>query len=95
MHQIVLRPNHPDEVYMTGGMGLYRSMDGGENWTHLTERHGFRIGYPDKLIFAPARRPHDVYVRFDGQPGNLDRAAYGERDRACEPRPRRDLGLRT
>ena len=53
VHQIVLRPNHPDEAYMTGGMGLYRSMDGGENWTHLTERHGFRIGYPDKLIFAP------------------------------------------
>jgi photosystem II stability/assembly factor-like uncharacterized protein len=53
VHQCVLRPNHPDEVYMTTGMGLYRSVDGGDNWAHLTHRHEFRIGYPDKLIFSP------------------------------------------
>lgn len=53
VHQCVLRPNHPDEVYMTTGMGLYRSMDGGDNWAHLTHRREFRIGYPDKLIFSP------------------------------------------
>jgi photosystem II stability/assembly factor-like uncharacterized protein len=52
IHQCVLRPNHSDEIYMTGGMGLYRSRDGGESWTHLTDS-GFRIGYPDKLIFSP------------------------------------------
>ncbi len=53
VHQCVLRPNHPDEVYMTTGMGLYRSLDGGKNWDHVTSRHGFPIGYPDKLIFSP------------------------------------------
>jgi len=53
VHQIVLRPNHPDELYMTTGMGLYRSRDGGESWGHLTYRNTFRIGYPDKLIFSP------------------------------------------
>lgn len=53
VHQIVLRPNHPDELYMTTGMGLYRSTDGGESWGHLTYRNTFRIGYPDKLIFSP------------------------------------------
>ncbi|HEY3917245.1 MAG TPA: hypothetical protein VGL83_05610 [Stellaceae bacterium] len=53
VHQIVLRPNHPDELYMTTGMGLYRSTDGGETWGHLTYRNTFRIGYPDKLIFSP------------------------------------------
>lgn len=53
VHQCVLRPNHPDEVYMTTGMGLYRSVDGGDTWAHLTYRHQFRIGYPDKLIFSP------------------------------------------
>jgi photosystem II stability/assembly factor-like uncharacterized protein len=52
IHQCVLRPGHPDELYLTGGMGLYRSRDGGESWVHLTDR-GFRIGYPDKLIFSP------------------------------------------
>jgi photosystem II stability/assembly factor-like uncharacterized protein len=51
IHQCVLRPNHPDEVYFTSGMGLYRSRDGGETWTHLTERVS-RVGYPDKLIFS-------------------------------------------
>lgn len=53
VHQIVLRPNHPDELYMTTGMGLYCSKDGGESWEHLTYRNTFRIGYPDKLIFSP------------------------------------------
>lgn len=53
IHQCVLRPNHPDEVYMTSGMGLYRSEDGGDSWVHLTERVS-RLGYPDKLIFSPS-----------------------------------------
>jgi photosystem II stability/assembly factor-like uncharacterized protein len=53
VHQIVLRPNHPDEMYMTTGMGLYRTVNGGEDWTNLTQRDGFRIGYPDRVIFSP------------------------------------------
>lgn len=53
VHQIVLRPNHPDEIYMTTGMGLYRTVNGGEDWTNLTQRDGFRIGYPDRVIFSP------------------------------------------
>ena len=53
IHQIVLRPNHPDEVFLTSGNGLYRSRDGGENWEQLTQRGKFRLGYPDKLIFSP------------------------------------------
>jgi len=52
VHQVVLRPNHPDEVFMTTGMGLYYSANGGETWDHLTQRYD-RVGYPDKLIFAP------------------------------------------
>jgi photosystem II stability/assembly factor-like uncharacterized protein len=53
VHQIVLRPNHPDEIFMTTGMGLYRSVNAGEDWTNLTHRDGFRIGYPDRVIFSP------------------------------------------
>jgi photosystem II stability/assembly factor-like uncharacterized protein len=53
VHQIALRPNHPDEIYMTTGMGLYRSVNGGEDWVNLTQRDGFRIGYPDRVIFSP------------------------------------------
>lgn len=53
IHQIALRPNHPDELFMTTGMGLYRSADRGEHWTHLTRPHDFPVGYPDRLIFSP------------------------------------------
>jgi len=53
IHQVVLRPNHPDEIYMTTGMGLYRSVDRGAVWTHVTVNHDFPVGYPDRLIFSP------------------------------------------
>jgi len=53
VHQIFLRPSNPDEIFMTGGMGLYYSPDAGETWEHLTGRD-FRIGYPDQLVFSPA-----------------------------------------
>ena len=53
IHQIALRPNHPDELFMTTGMGLYHSVDRGETWSHLTRNFDFPVGYPDRLIFAP------------------------------------------
>ena len=52
IHQVLRRPNHPSEIFMSSGMGLYRSTDDGRTWDHLTGRD-FRIGYPDKLMFAP------------------------------------------
>lgn len=52
VHQILLRPSNQDEVFMTGGCGLYRSPDQGQSWEHLTDRN-FRIGYPDQLQFHP------------------------------------------
>ncbi len=52
VHQIVLRPTNPDEVYLTSGQGLYHSADGGRHWTRLTTRD-FRVGYPDQLLFSP------------------------------------------
>lgn len=52
IHQITLRPGNPDEVIITTGLGIYRSLNGGENWTQLTDGT-FRIGYPDQLLYAP------------------------------------------
>ncbi|HEY0583463.1 MAG TPA: glycosyl hydrolase [Chloroflexota bacterium] len=52
IHQVLLRPSNPDEVLMSGGIGLYYSPDGGQSWEHLTTDE-FRIGYPDQLIFSP------------------------------------------
>jgi photosystem II stability/assembly factor-like uncharacterized protein len=52
LHRLLLRPSNPDEMYFTGGAGLYYSADGGETWEHLTD-HRMRIGYPDGLLFSP------------------------------------------
>lgn len=52
IHQITVRPSNSDELYMTTGPGLYHSADCGETWEHLTGE-GFRLGYPDQLIFSP------------------------------------------
>ena len=54
IHQITIRPSNADELYMTTGPGLYDSADRGETWEHLTDSAGgFRLGYPDQLIYSP------------------------------------------
>lgn len=52
VHRLVIHPANPDCLYFTGGEGLYRSLDGGDTWQHLTSR-SMRIGYPDALHIAP------------------------------------------
>jgi photosystem II stability/assembly factor-like uncharacterized protein len=52
IHQVVLHPERPDEIFMTTGIGLYHSPDRGQTWRHLTDPD-FRIGYPDQLVFSP------------------------------------------
>src|SRR6185295_12257552 len=52
IHRIVAMPSDPDELFMTSGMGLYRSADAGEHWDKLTGLD-FRLGYPDHLVVSP------------------------------------------
>jgi photosystem II stability/assembly factor-like uncharacterized protein len=52
IHQIVVHPSNSAELYMTTGMGLYRSLDAGETWTLIVD-NSFRVGYPDHLIVSP------------------------------------------
>lgn len=52
IHQIMLVPSRPDQVYMTTGVGLYRSPDGGESWERLTGAE-FRLAYPDHMALSP------------------------------------------
>src|SRR5581483_8880558 len=52
LHRCLLRPSNPDEMYFTGGAGLYYSKDKGEHWEHLSGRDA-RIGYPDGFLFSP------------------------------------------
>jgi hypothetical protein len=34
IHQVVLRPGHPDEIFMNTGIGFYHSPDRGQTWEH-------------------------------------------------------------
>jgi photosystem II stability/assembly factor-like uncharacterized protein len=52
IHQVVLRPGHPDEIFMNTGIGFYHSPDRGQTWEHRTGPDA-RIGYPDQLVFSP------------------------------------------
>jgi photosystem II stability/assembly factor-like uncharacterized protein len=52
IHQVVLRPSNPDEIYMNTGIGFYHSPDRGQTWEHRTGPES-RVGYPDQLVFSP------------------------------------------
>jgi len=52
VHQVLLLPSSPDTVFMSTGVGLYKSMDAGETWERLTGAD-FRLAYPDHLALSP------------------------------------------
>ena len=52
VHQVMLLPSRPETVFMTTGVGLYRSLDGGETWERLTDEE-FRLAYPDHMMLSP------------------------------------------
>lgn len=59
IHQVLLRPSNPDHIYITTGLGIFHSGNGGQNWEQLTNSE-FRIGYPDQLLFAPGNDQHMI-----------------------------------
>ena len=52
IHLVIVHPDVSAELYMTTGMGLYRSRDAGAHWELIVD-NSFAIGYPDHLIVAP------------------------------------------
>jgi photosystem II stability/assembly factor-like uncharacterized protein len=59
VHKLVPAPSDPKRLFMSTGMGVYRSDDGGASWQKLTESD-FPIAYPDHLILSP----HDESTVF-------------------------------
>jgi photosystem II stability/assembly factor-like uncharacterized protein len=55
IHQIMVVPSAPDTVYMTTGVGLYKSLNRGETWERLTGAE-FRLAYPDHIVLSPDDR---------------------------------------
>jgi len=52
VHRMVVVPTQPSHVYVSGGDGLWESVDSGETWARLTDGNA-RIGYPDALLVHP------------------------------------------
>jgi photosystem II stability/assembly factor-like uncharacterized protein len=55
VHQVLLLPSMPETVFMSTGVGLYKSLDAGETWERLTGAD-FRLAYPDHLAVSPDER---------------------------------------
>ena len=60
IHKLVPTPSDPRRLFMSTGVGVYRSDDGGGSWEKLTGTD-FPIGYPDHLILSP-RDEETVFV---------------------------------
>jgi len=59
VHKMGLHPAHPDVLYQQNHCGVYRSDDGGRQWTEITP------GLPSQFGFPMAIHPHDpstIYV---------------------------------
>ena len=72
VHRLVIDARTPDVLWMTTGVGLYRSADAGETWERLTTRTS-RIAYPDALLISP-RDPNLLFMAgSDRSPGQWRR----------------------
>lgn len=52
IHLVVVHPDNSNELYMSTGMGIYLSLDGGETWKLIVD-NSFAVGYPDHTIVSP------------------------------------------
>jgi photosystem II stability/assembly factor-like uncharacterized protein len=90
---LVMDPNHPEVLYATmwqaqrmpwglisggPGSGLYKTTDGGENWTNLTHNPGLPQGVLGRIgVTVAASHPDTVYAIFQAKDGGLFRSDNG------------------
>ena len=55
IHRVTFRADDPEEIFLTTGIGLYHTTDGGESWEQYTDIH-FPLGYPDPFFIHPDNR---------------------------------------
>ena len=86
LHRCVISPFSPDEMYLTGGDGVTRTLDGGQTWRHMTTRK-MRIGYPDQAFLSPEESGVLYIAGASAKPGawrvsgDADAAVARSRDR--------------
>src|SRR5262245_63981678 len=61
VHRTVINPLDPDRIYITTGIGMYVSGDGGVTWEQWTDLQHEIGGYPDLLVLHP-RRPELMFI---------------------------------
>src|ERR687886_289305 len=61
VHRTVINPLNPDQMYVTTGVGMYVTTDGGKTWEQRTDLHHEIGGYPDLLVLHP-RQPELLFV---------------------------------
>jgi photosystem II stability/assembly factor-like uncharacterized protein len=61
VHRIVINPLNPDQIYLTTGVGMYVTADGGHTWEQWTDLQHEIGGYPDLLVLHP-RQPQLMFV---------------------------------
>ena len=61
MHRTVINPLNPDQMYITTGVGMYVTADGGKTWEQRTDLQHEIGGYPDLLVLHP-RQPELLFV---------------------------------
>jgi photosystem II stability/assembly factor-like uncharacterized protein len=77
IHQVMVHPENSNEVYMSTGMGVYRSYDAGETWELFLD-NSFRIGYPDHMFVSP-RDGNTIFISGAGaNPGQWRKSKRAE-----------------
>jgi photosystem II stability/assembly factor-like uncharacterized protein len=77
IHLVVVHPDNSAELYMTTGMGLYRSYDAGETWKLIID-NDFRIGYPDHLFVSPRDRDTMFMAGAGKDPGTWQTSRHAD-----------------
>src|SRR5262249_56870158 len=57
----VINPLNPNQMYITTGVGMYVTADGGKTWEQRTDLQHEIGGYPDLLVLHP-RQPEHLFV---------------------------------
>src|SRR5581483_8848959 len=70
IHRTVIDPRDARRVTVTGGRGIWVSVDAGESWEHRTEPEHPIGGYPDQLVFRPSD-PDCMFVGAGQKPPGL------------------------
>ena len=79
VHRVAFHPDDPDQVFVATGAGLYRSNDGGENWTSVPDLRG---KYLHAIVFGTS----------DGSDSSATGRMYVYADRDRSPVYRSDGG---